>query len=88
MNGVNVKMEIMLDDLKPQKQKEVLSFLGLENPQEGNYDVVPLFIIADIRAANDAGQEHYDRLVISLLASKQKRKVECIHGSKSLERKA
>lgn len=81
-------MEIMLDDLRPEKQIEVLSFLGLENPQEGNYDVVPLFVITDINTVNDTGKDNYDRVVISLLASKQERREKGKYGSKSLKRKA
>lgn len=63
-------MEIMFNDLRPKKQEEVLSFLGLENPQEGNYDSVPLFVIADIQTTSDGEQACYDRVVISLLTTR------------------
>ncbi len=81
-------MEIMLDDLKPEKQSEVLGFLGLNSPEEGHYDVIPLFIITDIQTINDTNKKNYDRVVISLLASKQRRKEKCLHGGKSLKTKA
>ncbi|MCW3134548.1 MAG: hypothetical protein N2V78_09500 [Methanophagales archaeon] len=32
---------IYIDDLKPEVQKEVLSFMGLD----GNYDVFPIFVL-------------------------------------------
>ena len=34
--------EIMFDDLKPEAQKEFLEYMGIDNPSEGNYDVVPI----------------------------------------------
>jgi hypothetical protein len=36
------ELEIFLDDLKPQAQKEVLEFLGLKNEKDGNLDVFPI----------------------------------------------
>lgn len=38
-------MEIYLDDLKPEVQKQVLLALGLKSASEGNYDVFPLFVL-------------------------------------------
>jgi hypothetical protein len=35
----------MLADLNDQAQKEVLEFYGYESAQEGNLDVVPLFVL-------------------------------------------
>lgn len=81
-------MEIMLDDLKTEKKAEVLEFLGLSSPKEGNYDVVPLFIITDIQTINDTEKKNYDRVVISLLVSKQKRRENCLYGGKSIKTKA
>ena len=37
----------MLEDLKPEIQTEVLEFLGLKDAKEGNYDVIPLFMLAE-----------------------------------------
>jgi len=36
-------LTVMLDDLNPESQKEVLEFYGYMSPEEGNLDVVPLF---------------------------------------------
>jgi len=38
-------LTIMLDDLNPEAQKVVLEFYGYKSPEEGNLDVVPLFIL-------------------------------------------
>ena len=38
-------MEIMLDDLKPEVQEEVLKYLGITDTKEGNYDIIPLFVL-------------------------------------------
>jgi hypothetical protein len=35
----------MLDDLNSEAQKEVLEFYGYETADEGNLDVVPLFVL-------------------------------------------
>jgi hypothetical protein len=37
--------EIMFDDLKNEVQQRFLEFQGLDNPQDGNYDIVPLAIV-------------------------------------------
>ena len=36
---------IMLADLNGEAQKEVLEFYGYDSAQEGNLDVVPLFML-------------------------------------------
>lgn len=38
-------LEIMFDDLNAKAQKKVLEFYGYVSPEEGNLDVVPLFIL-------------------------------------------
>lgn len=38
-------LTIMLADLNDRAQKEVLEFYGYETAQEGNLDVVPLFVL-------------------------------------------
>ena len=38
-------LEIMFDDLDVKVQKKVLEFYGYDSPEEGNLDVVPLFIL-------------------------------------------
>ncbi len=38
-------LTIMFDDLNKETQKEVLEFYGFDNPENGNLDVVPLFIL-------------------------------------------
>jgi len=38
-------LEIFLRDLNKNAQKEVLDFEGLETAEDGNYDIVPLFIL-------------------------------------------
>jgi hypothetical protein len=35
----------MLEDLNGKTQKEVLQFYGYDSPEEGNLDVVPLFVL-------------------------------------------
>jgi hypothetical protein len=37
--------EIMFDDLTEEAQKQFLEFQGLDNPQDGNFDIAPLAII-------------------------------------------
>ena len=39
------QVEIMLSDLLPEAQKEVMRVLGIRSPEDGNYDVTPLFIV-------------------------------------------
>jgi len=39
------EFSIYIDDLKPEIQKEVLSFMGLETAKDGNYDVFPIFVL-------------------------------------------
>ena len=48
-------MEIFLHDLVPETQKEVLKLLGLETPEEGNLDTIPLATItaAGMEESND-----------------------------------
>jgi hypothetical protein len=46
-------MELFLHDLVPEKQKEVLMFLGLDTPEDGNLDT---FSLAVITAADGAKQ--------------------------------
>jgi len=38
-------LEIMFDDLNVKARKEVLEFYGYDSLEEGNFDVVPLFIL-------------------------------------------
>ena len=38
-------LSIMLEDLNSKAQREVLKFYGYDSPEEGNLDVVPLFIL-------------------------------------------
>lgn len=40
-----MRMEIYLDDLKEDKQEELLEGRGLESPEEGNLDVFPIAVI-------------------------------------------
>ena len=37
--------EIMFDDLTEEAQKRFLEFQGLESPEDGNYEVVPIAIV-------------------------------------------
>ena len=39
------QVEVMLSDLLPEAQKEVMRVLGIRSPAEGNYDVMPLLIL-------------------------------------------
>jgi hypothetical protein len=38
-------LNIMLENLNSETQKEVLKFYGYESAAEGNLDVVPLFVL-------------------------------------------
>jgi hypothetical protein len=38
-------LTIMLENLNSDAQKEVLEFYGYDNPEEGNLDIVPLFVL-------------------------------------------
>jgi len=38
-------LTIMLDDLNSKAQKEVLEFYGYKSPEDGNLDIVPLFVL-------------------------------------------
>jgi len=38
-------LTIMFDDLNSDAQEEVLEFYGYETAAEGNFDVVPLFVL-------------------------------------------
>lgn len=38
-------LEIFISDLTGEAQKRVLEFLDLASPEEGNYDVFPLFVL-------------------------------------------
>ena len=38
-------LTIMFEDLSGKAQKEVLEFYGYESPAEGNFDIVPLFVL-------------------------------------------
>lgn len=40
-----MRMEIYLDDLKEDKQEELLEARDLDNAEEGNLDVFPLAVI-------------------------------------------
>ena len=37
--------EIMFDDLTEEAQRRFLEFQGLDNPYDGNYDIVPIAIV-------------------------------------------
>ena len=43
--GIMAELRIFLRDLKKDAQKRVLEFEGLETAEDGNYDIVPLFIL-------------------------------------------
>lgn len=43
-----MEFELYLDDLKPEKQKELLKFYNVETAEEGNYDVIPIVILSDL----------------------------------------
>jgi hypothetical protein len=38
-------LEIMFDDLNAKAREEVLEFYGYDSAEDGNLDVVPLFIL-------------------------------------------
>jgi len=39
------ELEIFFDDLTETARREVLEFLGIETPEEGNFDLIPLAVI-------------------------------------------
>jgi len=63
-------MKIMLNDLIPERQQELLSYLGLESPNEGNYNEVPLFVLFDVKPNKRSNQGNLNRLVVSFLTTK------------------
>ncbi len=46
MKNTGRDLEIYFDDLNEDSQKEFLKAMGMENSNEGNYDVVPIAIIS------------------------------------------
>ena len=38
-------LEIMFEGLEDKAQKDVLEFYGYDSPEDGNLDVVPLFVL-------------------------------------------
>ena len=40
-----MSVEIYIDDLKPDIERQVLEELGLETAEDGNYDIIPLFSV-------------------------------------------
>ena len=38
-------IEIMFDDLTDEARRAFLEFQGLDNPQDGNYEIVPLAVV-------------------------------------------
>ena len=40
-------MEIMFSDLTPEAQKKYLAYMEMAEPEEGNYDIFPIFVIKD-----------------------------------------
>lgn len=50
-----MSVEIYIDDLKPDIQRQVLEELGLETAEDGNYDIIPLF---SVERRNDFWADH------------------------------
>ena len=40
-----MRVEMYIDDLKPEIQRQVFEELGLETAVDGNYDIIPLFSV-------------------------------------------
>ena len=38
-------LSIFLNDLTPESQEVVLKFYNMDNPSEGNFGVIPLFVL-------------------------------------------
>jgi len=47
-NTKNKILKIYFNDLKLKKQKEVLKFFCLDSAEQGNYDIIPLFILEKV----------------------------------------
>ena len=45
MKNTGSEIEIFLDDLQEDVQKEFLKSMGMETSDEGNYDIVPIAVI-------------------------------------------
>lgn len=45
MKVMKTEIEIFLDDLQEDVQKEFLKAMGIETSDEGNYDVIPIAIV-------------------------------------------
>ena len=57
-------MEIYLDDLKEEKQKEVLKEMDLKNASDGNLEITPLFVLEnepiDLQDCHNCGKADCD----------------------------
>lgn len=45
VNVYDDRVELFIGDLKDEAREAVLEMLGLEKPEDGNYDVVPFDIV-------------------------------------------
>lgn len=45
IHSLLMSVEIYIDDLKPDIERQVLEELGLETAEDGNYDIIPLFSV-------------------------------------------
>jgi len=45
MDGWGEGLEVYFHDLKPTVQKEILDYYGIDEPEEANWDTIPLFIL-------------------------------------------
>ena len=43
--GDGIQVEIFIDDLKDERAKALMKVLGIEKPEDGNYDVLPVTTI-------------------------------------------
>jgi len=61
-----MNMEIWFSDLREEAQKKVLEALGLKSPEEGNLDVIPLFVLETeaetetLSRCKVCGEEYYE----------------------------
>ena len=45
MGKVKEEFDILFEDLMPETQERLLKFMGLDRPEEGNFDIAPLCVL-------------------------------------------
>jgi hypothetical protein len=54
MLKVGTTVEIMFEDLSERKKREILKTFGIKNPEEMNWDIIPITIV-EMETEDDKG---------------------------------